>query len=341
MGIKTNIFSNLFKYKSSEITSPLENFTTEALAFILKLSVETDTIFFRNFLSVIDETIEFEDNDTIKIETQRRFTSIINNSKLEAIPDITISINNNYLFIEVKVGSILNEELRSEEDKQYILNQLVKYKNIELVSNEIKNKKICTLTIINEKKDVGFEYFAINWSQVSCLMDNYKTKDVTFKSLINEFSNFLKSENMAIDKVEKSIIGASNLTILLNQIKSALIKLNLKPSFSSGESYSGYYIEDKDYGIKLWIGYGYKTFSIKIQIVNKSLIDYTKEIKKYEIDSDSKKYILISNLLNVYNDYFELDSGKQYELLVKWLELNITEVQKIVKSSNMKFTLDF
>lgn len=341
MNIQTNFFSNLFKYKSSELSSPLENFTTEALAFILKLSIESDKKFFRCFLSTIDESIEFKDDDTVKIETQRRFISLINDSIFEAIPDITISINNNYLFIEVKVCSILNEELISDEDNQYMLNQLVKYKNIDLVSNEINSKKICTLSIINEKKNVGFEYLAINWSQVSYLMDNYKTIDITFKKLVNEFSNFLKSENMAIDKVEKSIEGTSNLTILLNQIELALTNLNLKPSFKAGKYFSGYYIEDKHYGIKLWIGYGYKTFSIKIQIVNRSLIDYAKKNNKYDVDPDSRKYILVSNFLCEHNEYFELDSDKQLNLLFDWLNSNITEVQNFVKSSKKTFKLDF
>jgi hypothetical protein len=339
---RTNVFSDLFRYKASDLCSPKENFTTESLVFLLRLSIESDKSFFKQFLSLIDDSIKIKDDDVIHIETQKRFISKIKELSLEAIPDITLIINTLYIFIEVKVDSVLNEEIKLEAEKQFILNQLVKYNNIVLQPNNINQKKICSLTIRKETTDVGFDYNATTWTQIAYLIDNFNETDTIYKKLLIEFSQFLKSENMAIDKVEKSINeGVLNLTNLLLQIKISLTNLKYKPSFSQGELYSGYYIESKEFGFKLWIGYDYKNQTIKIQIVNKELNDFAKENRKYNIDPHSKKYILVSNLLNEHSEYFELTADKQFGVLSEWLELKISELKSYTKSSNKIFKLDF
>lgn len=342
MNFKTNIFSNLFKYKASDLNSPIENFTTESLVFLLRLSIDSDKIFFKEFLSLIDKKININEDDVIHIETQKRFNTKSNNKVSIAIPDITIIINTLYLFIEVKVGSSLNEENINDLEIKEAVNQLNKYYNIVFEPNNVKKIKICTLTIFKEKTEVGFSYDAITWNQIAVLIDNYKALDKTYERLMLEFSKFIKSNNMAADKVERTINEAvPQLTKLLFQIKLGLDKLgnDYKIKLSTAETYSGYYIESKD-RFKLWIGFEFKNQTIKIQIVNKELIDFVKN-KKYIIDPNSKKYILVSELLDECNDYFELEADKQFDKISKWLETNISELQRFIEDSNKPFKLDF
>lgn len=342
MNFKTNIFRDLFKYKASELASPIENFTTELLVFLLRLSIESEKIFFKNFLSLIDKKIEINEYDIINIETQKRFDTKNNNKVSIAIPDITIIINALYLFIEVKVGSSLNEENIDLVSKE-TLNQLYKYHNIVLDSDNIKKIQICTLTIFKEKTEVDFSYNSITWSQIADLIDNYKTSDNTYKRLMNEFSNFIKSENMAADKVEKTINdGVSQLSKLLFQIKSALNMLgnDYKTKLSTGETYSGYYIEKENF-FKLWVGFEYKNQKIKIQVVNKDLITQLKGEKKYKADPDSKNYILIADLQTEKSDYFELNAQEQLDMIYNWVITNINQLDLFISETGKKFKLDF
>lgn len=343
MNFKINIFSELFKYKASDLNSPIENFTTETLVFLLRLSIDSDKIFFKEFLSLIDKKININEDDVIHVETQKRFDTKGNNKVSIAIPDITIIINTLYLFIEVKVGSSLNEENISDLESKEAINQLNKYYNIVLEPNNVKKIQICTLTIFKEKTEVGFSYDAITWNQIAVLIDNYKTSDKTYERLISEFSNFIKSENMAADKVEKTINeGVSQLTKLLFQIKLGLNKLgnDYKTKISTGATFSGYYIE-KENLFKLWVGFEYKNQKIKIQVVNQELITYLIEKSKYIIDPDSKKYILISDLLKENGNYFELSTDKQLDTIYNWLVTNINQLELFISKTGKKYRPDF
>ena len=328
---RKNIFSSLLKYSSSNNLTPKENFSTEALVYLLNLSIDSDRLFFKYFISLINEKISIKEDSIITISTQCKYRSSIQDYEIDAIPDIAIIINGLHIFIEVKIDSDINEYQCYNEEKMQIsyYNQLEKYDNIILNPN---NKIIAALTIFPLKIQTKSSYQSITWNDISRIIDNYETISKDNNILFSEFNNYLKHENMAMDKVTNSINrGLEDVLNLMLQIRTALKVLDLSYTSSVGETYNGFYVDlIAPQKIKLWIGLAYITKSIKIQIINKDeLIEYLKNQTKYRTDPNSKSYYLVDDIQLDNSDYIDLSKDEQYERIKNWIDTNINDLMTL------------
>jgi len=176
--MERNIFCSLFKYRPNNCVTPEENFVTESFIYLLYLSLHTDKALLQSFFGLLDPELLLKNTDNISIETQRVFDTDLG---VIAIPDITISVNRNIYFIEVKVSSELNTyEVLNNENIESI-NQIQKYSQIKTMGF---NKHIYTLTVYNLKINQEINGFkkSILWNDVYYLLDRLKTN--------NNFFNF-------------------------------------------------------------------------------------------------------------------------------------------------------
>lgn len=160
----------LFKMykKNGASKTPLEDFTTEALAGLLRLN----SIFLDAFLSLIKLP-----KDNYRITTQKYYFLL---DTVDCIVDIVIIGNNNICFIENKVNSYEGWE------------QLKRYGRAldQYYPNHIKHLRYCT-KFPDPKEIAEHNFLQITWRQIGKLVHNDNNK-----SLI-DFYEFLKYHNMS------------------------------------------------------------------------------------------------------------------------------------------------
>ncbi len=195
--------------------TPLEDFTTEAFAGLLKIEEEIK----QDFIKLLELR-----EDRYEIKTQVRYK--LENEK-DSIIDIVLEGKNNLCFIENKVDA--------PEKK----GQLIKYakvlKNIENSNKDINVKLIyCTkkyekIEFKEKFKDIesfkNEEFKQIRWFKIA---DILKMKKHRNKSIDNEFINFLKTHNMAqeLNINAQSFITLENITNVISEIIGYLDNVN-------------------------------------------------------------------------------------------------------------------
>lgn len=238
--MSNNFFSNAYKYRETQDTSQLENFTTEAFVFILRyLIVEypdlaLDILALFGFLE-----IKKSDLEKIHVDTQQRFSppedfsdvNKIPQKQQYAIPDITIWMNpDELIFIEVKVDAGLNE-YKSKNGKT--INQVDFYKNI----------KDCKDVYVLSKHYIDIENNNIRWFTIYEKLKNNKS------FIIKEFLSFLKENGMGerimLDKNALNVLNS--IEALTSLLKNSWEKSGIKKYKLNGYSYIteygfGYYI---------------------------------------------------------------------------------------------------
>ncbi len=281
---------------------------------------------------MIDNSLCLADANNVSFFTQKAFQT--KKGKI-IIPDISIFIDNILCLIEVKDESQLNTYRIGNIEGQNEIDQIDLYNQISINGYSIQ---IHTLTIdpIDKRK-----CNSITWQDVYNLFDRSSVNNVFLKGLIMEFNLFLEKREMAFNKVEKEInIGVQSLINLLMQLKRSLKGLGYKPKSSTGETSSGYYVE-KDKKFKVWIGMDFRYNNIKIQVVNKELIEFLKERNEYPIDPNSSDYILISDFTETYESYFSYSTNQQFEAINLWISTSLDKLDKFITSTGEEFKLLF
>jgi len=198
----SNLFSRLFKYSESENLSPLENFTTELLAYVLKYD------------EICNDILEYNMNNNKCIKTQ---------TKLEEFgkSDILITTNNQdkCFIIENKIEAGFQPE------------QLSRYR--EYASKYYKENKVIVITKYSCEfnDDIGKPDKILSWFKVSEKLRNIALHNDD--KILHEFIKFLEDEKMALNKVN----SLEEKQHFLDMIEIALDQLqdpNLSNTRSSG-----------------------------------------------------------------------------------------------------------
>lgn len=156
--------------------TPLEDFSTEILVGILNSNTNYANYFFYKILNL--------PTDQYSIESQ---VSYFEEDGNKSIVDIVVSSSLSLIFIECKVDSPFNEE------------QLVRYNRILESGNQrdSTNKKLYYLTksIYSDVALSELNVIPLHWHTIGSSLFNKFQND----TLINEFYNYLKEKDMAID----------------------------------------------------------------------------------------------------------------------------------------------
>lgn len=223
--MNNNLFSVLERYQSSP-----ENYLTESFVFVLRTLLEKERKIGISLLNIICSGlngIQYGEENNIVIKTQDPME--------EGQPDISISSDERFVYIEVKRDSPLGQ------------NQISTYRSM-LYKRKEKFRAIVLLARsqaqIEDKESPDRNIF---WYQIHrWLMDEQqKILDPVCKFLIMAFIQYLEVTKMAIQKVsweyEKGILAFNNLIQMMEvAIRDAKLKIY---RVSSGWDAKGYYVE--------------------------------------------------------------------------------------------------
>lgn len=220
--MKHNLFIQLCKYKMTEFVTPLENFCTEALVWLIEHLLECD----KRIGDKILQLFGINESEKISIETQVTHYIKNNNHNCKLIPDIHIKTDSNkHVFIEVKVDSGLHESNISCKD------QLDDY---NLLKNERPNCEVYSLT----KFDLSTE--SINSDHQKKWSDIYKILAQSQDELVKQFRKFMEDNDME---------GFQALKFDISRIKSEQNNFNdiLRQAFEESELNGTYVLDEKRY----------------------------------------------------------------------------------------------
>ena len=202
----SNLFSSLFTYRELEQISPLENFTTEILCYLLENNHEVRKFFLRK--------CGFEEFEQAGSVINSQFG--IKNGQI----DILIRGDNNRYAIAIE----------NKIDSGFQPNQIKKYKEF---INGISSKGFVIALIKNEadfNTEIGIPDRVIYWFEFSKFLKVLSRKHEN--EILNECLSFLKEEEMAIDKVGWALVdGLEAKQNLLNMIKLVLGRIEVLKQF--------------------------------------------------------------------------------------------------------------
>lgn len=245
-----NLFTNLFKYKESDSTTPLENYLTELFAYILRgLIEEKNPVVCKLMNNLFLIPINERDLPCINVETQREF--YVSKWDRTARPDIKITIQGKQVFfIECKVDSVLNQY------KDF--DQIQLYEEIECNGKE-KNMGVRTLSkyALSTKSKNFLPEHSVFWRRIySLFKENFGLKT---NPIISNFLAFLEENGMAERKeLEFSKEGLNNYFALYDFLAENLNDFATKENCSRVEFYgnSDYFGFTINYNKKayIWVG---------------------------------------------------------------------------------------
>jgi len=315
-----NLFSILSKYKSLEIITPEENYSTELFVYLLNYSLRQDTPLFQNFMDLLGETIRKENYSEFSVLTQRPFFT---KSNLKAYPDITIESKDQYYFIEVKVESGLNYySIDNVDNLKEIINQIQKYQNV--VTSEGKKIYLLTKYVCETSfEDCPDFKRKIRWHEIYNLLKKYLTNtiDEIERFLINETIKYLEEKDMSIPKVSYELMsGVESLNNLIRQLEIVLEGIPNSKSF--GRVWLGYNLFDEKKNSIGWVGTYYDGTKLSFQYYKQTL----KAIKEQNSDAfvphptDKKQHFVYFDFEREH--YFCLSAEEQLDKLKKWVSDN-------------------
>ncbi len=203
-----NIFNSLLKlYKSQNVRTPLEDFTTEILVHILNANSDIMSIFVSDILKINGDNFIASSQETFAFEKRgRRFCKV----------DVVFRNENQICFLENKV--------HSEEGQ----NQLSNYSDLlnELYGYEEKYLRYCT-KFYEDKKHINTNGFIqFRWCNISNFLQKWKNR-----GLIKQFLEFLESHQMgnSTDFTIQEMSALQNINPVLLKMNSYLDKV--KPRF--------------------------------------------------------------------------------------------------------------
>jgi len=220
--MKRNLFIQLCKYKTTEFVTPLENFCTEALVYLIEYLLKND----KRMGNEILQLFGINENKEINIETQVAYHVKHNKQNCKLIPDIHITVDNDkHVFIEVKVDSGLNESNMGCKD------QLDDY---NLLKNEKPNCEVYSLTKFDLSTDSIDSDHQKKWSDI------YKILTQSRDELAVQFREFMEDNDME---------ELQALKFDISRIKSEQSNFNdiLRQAFEESELNGTYILDKKGY----------------------------------------------------------------------------------------------
>ena len=246
-----NLFTNLFKYKESDSTTPLENYLTELFAYILRgLIEEKNPVVCKLMNNIFLIPIDERDLSYINIETQREF--YVSELDRTARPDIKITVHGKQVFfIECKVDSGLNQYRN--------IDQIQLYEKIECNGKE-KNMGVRTLSkyAISTQSEKFLPEHSVFWRRIYSL---FKKENFGLETnpIITNFLAFLEENGMEERKeLEFSKEGLNNYFALYDFLAENLNDFATKEKYSRVEFYgnSDYFGFTINYNKRayIWVG---------------------------------------------------------------------------------------
>lgn len=325
--MKKSLFSILSTYMSLETITPEENYSTEVLIYLLRHSLENETLLFSQFMRLLDKEITLSEYEQYTISTQNTLSTAIN---FLAKPDITIETEGEFFFIEVKVESGIN--FYSKENKQgckEIINQIQMYQQIKTT----REKNLYLLTKYN--CDLAFDDCRdfkkkIMWQSIHQLLKNYESEDSVEEFLVTESKKYMEEKNMAIPKVSYELVnGMQSLKNLMVQLKFALEGIPYKVGY--GSSWAGFLLL-LDKGQKSasgWVGTEFDGSRLNFSYSDKNAVKVIKSKyrNKYEeVRSHYEAYFDFEE-----NHYFCVKPEDQLIKLKKWIDENYKRLKEYSK----------
>lgn len=168
-----NIFNSLLKlYKSQNIRTPLEDFTTEILVHILNANSDIMSLFVSNILKIEGDNFIASSQETFIFKQRgRHFCKI----------DVVFRNENQICFLENKINS--------EEGN----NQLINYSDVldELDIYAQKYLRYCTKFYEDKMHIQANDFLQFRWCNISNFLQKWKNRDV-----IKQFLEFLEHHQM-------------------------------------------------------------------------------------------------------------------------------------------------
>jgi hypothetical protein len=175
--MSNDLLVSLRRYVPSTTKDPLENFITEAFAWILKNEMDLCKFFIKK---ISENAISLNNNiNNITCETQVNYDGFY--------PDMVISVDNHLFVFEHKVWSDLH------------YNQIENYKNF---ANRI-NKNNCIVLVTANVAQHTCEISDINlcWENIYIIIQEWLSANNTKnENIINSFLNLLKAEGIGLSK---------------------------------------------------------------------------------------------------------------------------------------------
>jgi hypothetical protein len=259
---KDNLFDNLSHWAIRQN----ENFTTEALVYLLNNLISDEPKVACNLLMNLTDGFLKLNKNQIKQLTIRTQTVVE-----ESRPDIELQIDEYLIYIEVKIDSELGKD------------QLTRYRKI-LNNSGAKLTQLIFLSRypLTGEKD-GKPDVAVRWYQIAdWLIEELKNNNVNEISLflMKQFCGYLKAQNMTLSKVKSAVSEGLNsyrerfgdvaqklkrvrsfeiydqdkdlkpLANLLRLMREALISIKIKPRLESGQNkggWAGFVFNEIDY----------------------------------------------------------------------------------------------
>lgn len=169
--METGLLESLRKYQPRKGKDPLENFITEAFAWILNNYPD----FSESFLNYISSKVQMTGMEGKNCEwrTQYNFDGVF--------PDMVCLSNNNAIVFEHKAWSPLHD------------NQLKNYR--DYAAKNFENSKVVLITAI-ERHHVQNPDMALCWSDVYKLISEWLDKNSDVPFIFEDFLRLLRSEGM-------------------------------------------------------------------------------------------------------------------------------------------------
>ncbi len=230
---KADLFINLSKYKPSQYVTPLENFTTEVFAYILKNLLDTTP----SAATEILDLFGIKNSDKIIISTQTEYK--VGEHILR--PDITVESEEEITFIEVKVNSKLRESILGNEGED----QLQDYQKINTAPKQ-KPTKVYSLSKNSISSSVKNN---VRWYQIFEILKEIEDDDI----IVKNFLCFLTENKMGSPTDFTNAV--KNLITANQQLIAYLIAIYEDSNFSKNSKYQlgsvyiendgiGFYIQD-------------------------------------------------------------------------------------------------
>jgi hypothetical protein len=300
--------SDLFTVLSRWAHRQGENFTTDSFVFVVNELLNREPLAARSLLRWLcfgkEQTSAFVSGD-VQVRTQQRF--------FEGIPDIVVRATDIYVLIEVKKGSDLHR------------GQLQQY--YDLLARRVEaTKRLVLLTAIeatfeeHEQPNLWWR-----WQDVDDWFRDNPVSEPAARFLVQQFCRFLRSQTMAIDKVDWPYVeGTKALFNLLNMLRSALYDLKIPITPSRSWSTPGFYLD----GTMYWVGiYPDNPAIVQFEFSDaKANDDRFRELGVGEISSDGKHVFRI-DLSSEAVHFFALTKDGQFDRLRQFVATSRANAQ--------------
>ncbi len=343
--MEKNLFSILSVYRPTENSTPLENYSTELLVYLLNYSLANKTHLFSVFIGLLYEDaqdVEFEEYAAYSINTQQSFY-ITDEPTRRAYPDISIETKDKLILIEVKVESSLNyydsrEKGLDENDAvvggSYCIDQIELYQKIKCNKKNEKDMFLLTKYVetLKDKHCPSFKKSFL-WHNVGMKLSEYVQGNgyEVENFLITEVLKYMEDNKMTIPKVTYELAsGMESLKSLFQQIEVVLGDANIPYKKTFGQVWLGYYLykkcgdkKNKEIG---WVGTYHSGRKLIFKYYGKAVCAI--------IEGNGESDLILSKNKSHYDAFFKfeerryfcMNSKEQIDVLSKWITENYTKL---------------